>query len=80
MIAPYDCAYIDRTQLIIRHLQELMIAWYKCCTVISSAGVGAIYKFKLWGHLFRRKCNVSFNVNVIKMLKSIFASLAKVSL
>jgi hypothetical protein len=49
----YDCMvqtctilYIDRTQLVIRHLHELIIVWCKCCTVLKSDDAGAISKLK----------------------------------
>jgi hypothetical protein len=74
--------YVDRIQLIIRHLHQLFKAWYKCSTILSSAGIGAIFKLKLKGYLFQDKeiIPVSFNMNVVKTLKPVFISLVMMSL
>ncbi len=47
--------YIDRTQLIIKHLNWLMIARYKGCTIPSLAGVDLISKLKLQEHPLQNK-------------------------
>jgi hypothetical protein len=51
--------YIDRNQLIIRHLHWLMIVQSRCHTALSSARAGAISPLKLQRHCLRNKVIVS---------------------
>jgi hypothetical protein len=63
-------------------LRLLMIVWYRCCSVRSSAGICEISKFIKQRLSFAGFCELTQQVqfNVVKKLKPVFTSLSVVSL
>jgi hypothetical protein len=61
--------YIDIIQLIIRHLHRLVNVRYKCCDVLSSAGVGLVSKLNVREHHLQNKVIMSSQLQCKMLLR-----------